>query len=264
MTDTIKVSRDKAIEFLAKVTPQSENERAEILHSFYANTSWEHIDENIDLSDEDADFKIVINAGLLDYFKSTELSEYIRKYSSFPNAIDSKYDDLIVECTKEDFIFWSNNALLDALQTYGHNVDEVTGKLEVFSCPCCGADTLPERNGWDICPVCWWEDDGTDNDDASLYYSGPNKGMQLTAARICFLQTGIYNPNRTDLMDLRKPIANFGKGRHFEIDKTKGIIFEKGTDWYAPLSPPHLKEDEPEPEISLAGANMRGWPPNIE
>lgn len=26
-------------------------------------------------------------------------------------------------------------------------------------CPCCGYLTLVERGGYDICPVCFWEDD---------------------------------------------------------------------------------------------------------
>jgi len=28
-----------------------------------------------------------------------------------------------------------------------------------YSCPCCGYLTLPERGAYDICPVCFWEDD---------------------------------------------------------------------------------------------------------
>ncbi len=28
-----------------------------------------------------------------------------------------------------------------------------------FECPCCGYLTLDERGTYDICPVCFWEDD---------------------------------------------------------------------------------------------------------
>ena len=28
-----------------------------------------------------------------------------------------------------------------------------------FACPCCGCRTLNERGAYDICPVCFWEDD---------------------------------------------------------------------------------------------------------
>ncbi|WP_442894120.1 CPCC family cysteine-rich protein [Bradyrhizobium sp. AZCC 1721] len=30
----------------------------------------------------------------------------------------------------------------------------------LFPCPCCGFPTLSERSAWEICCVCWWEDDG--------------------------------------------------------------------------------------------------------
>ncbi|MFG1660373.1 CPCC family cysteine-rich protein [Micromonospora chersina] len=29
-----------------------------------------------------------------------------------------------------------------------------------YACPCCGYLTLDERGGSEICPVCFWEDDG--------------------------------------------------------------------------------------------------------
>ncbi|MGW1071916.1 CPCC family cysteine-rich protein [Streptomyces sp. NPDC002537] len=28
-----------------------------------------------------------------------------------------------------------------------------------FPCPCCGHLTLGDIGGWEICPVCFWEDD---------------------------------------------------------------------------------------------------------
>jgi Cysteine-rich CPCC len=37
-------------------------------------------------------------------------------------------------------------------------------------CPCCGYKTLPERLGYDLCPVCWWEDEGLE----PWEYSEPN------------------------------------------------------------------------------------------
>ena len=32
-------------------------------------------------------------------------------------------------------------------------------KRRKFECLCCGCFTLDERGGYDICPVCYWEDD---------------------------------------------------------------------------------------------------------
>lgn len=40
------------------------------------------------------------------------------------------------------------------------------------TCPCCGYRTLPDRGAYDLCPVCWWEDDAAQIDAESL--DGPN------------------------------------------------------------------------------------------
>lgn len=41
-------------------------------------------------------------------------------------------------------------------------------------CPCCGFLTLGERSNFEICPVCFWEDDGQDNHDADRVRGCPN------------------------------------------------------------------------------------------
>lgn len=38
-------------------------------------------------------------------------------------------------------------------------------------CPCCSYRTIEQRGNYDICPVCFWEDDGGDD---PLRYSSPN------------------------------------------------------------------------------------------
>ncbi len=30
-------------------------------------------------------------------------------------------------------------------------------------CPCCRYETLTEHATFEMCPVCWWEDDGQSN-----------------------------------------------------------------------------------------------------
>src|SRR5580692_13022474 len=34
-----------------------------------------------------------------------------------------------------------------------------------FRCPCCGFRTLEAPAAMALCPVCWWEDDGQEDDD---------------------------------------------------------------------------------------------------
>ena len=57
-------------------------------------------------------------------------------------------------------------------------------------CPCCGCKTLGERGGFEICEVCFWEDDGQDDHDADAVRGGPNGALSLTQARANFRRFG--------------------------------------------------------------------------
>jgi hypothetical protein len=59
-----------------------------------------------------------------------------------------------------------------------------------FHCPCCGCKTLDQRGGYDICPVCFWEDDGQDDHDADVVRGGPNGALSLTQARQNYIRIG--------------------------------------------------------------------------
>jgi hypothetical protein len=52
-----------------------------------------------------------------------------------------------------------------------------------FSCPCCGNKTLSARGFFEVCPICFWEDDGQDDHDADVVRGGPNGNLSLTQAR---------------------------------------------------------------------------------
>ena len=57
-------------------------------------------------------------------------------------------------------------------------------------CPCCGYITLETRGDFEICHVCFWEDDGQDNQDADGVRGGPNGKLSLTQARANFRAFG--------------------------------------------------------------------------
>jgi hypothetical protein len=59
-----------------------------------------------------------------------------------------------------------------------------------FACPCCRCLTLTERGGFQICPVCRWEDDGQDDHDADVVRGGPNGELSLERARANYAAFG--------------------------------------------------------------------------
>jgi hypothetical protein len=79
------------------------------------------------------------------------------------------------------------NAYLERrLAALGHAVS-VEGQVEdLRACRCCEFRTLPHAGEYDICPVCFWEDDGSSSEDA---FSGPNR-MTLREARAGFAEFG--------------------------------------------------------------------------
>ena len=67
-----------------------------------------------------------------------------------------------------------------------------------YACLCCRYLTLPERDGYDVCPICFWEDDGQDDYDADEVRGGSNHNLSLTEAR------------RLSLTEARRNFAEFG------------------------------------------------------
>ncbi len=76
-------------------------------------------------------------------------------------------------------------------------------RKKVHRCPCCGFRTLSERGMYEICPVCFWEDDGQDDRDAEIVRGGPNYELSLTQARQHFREFGASS--RRVLQHVREP-----------------------------------------------------------
>lgn len=64
-----------------------------------------------------------------------------------------------------------------------------------WSCPCCGCFTLGEEppGTFEICPVCWWEDDSVQFADPD--FEGGANGPSLRSARRSYLLTGAADPD---------------------------------------------------------------------
>lgn len=73
-------------------------------------------------------------------------------------------------------------------------------------CPCCGCLTLSCRAGFEICEVCFWEDDGQDEHDADVVRGGPNGSLSLRQARANYLRIGACEESMLD--NVRPPLAS--------------------------------------------------------
>jgi hypothetical protein len=71
-------------------------------------------------------------------------------------------------------------------------------------CPCCGNLTLANRATFEVCPVCFWEDDGQDDGDAQVIRGGPNGSLSLTEARRRYAECGACDPRL--LSHVRPPL----------------------------------------------------------
>jgi hypothetical protein len=82
----------------------------------------------------------------------------------------------------------------------------VENGANLFRCPCCGCKTLEAPDALQLCPVCWWEDDGQEDADASEIRLTVNGHLSLTQARIFYSQCGAADPRF--LPYVRKPIVS--------------------------------------------------------
>jgi Cysteine-rich CPCC len=64
----------------------------------------------------------------------------------------------------------------------------------LYRCPCCGARTLCSPATMELCPVCWWEDDGQEDSDASEVRLTVNGDLSLSEAREHYLECGASHP----------------------------------------------------------------------
>src|SRR5687767_2513146 len=62
-------------------------------------------------------------------------------------------------------------------------------------CPCCECRTLNERGSFEICPVCLWQDDSQDEDNADEV-TGANGSLSLTQARANYRLHGASSERR--------------------------------------------------------------------
>ena len=92
---------------------------------------------------------------------------------------------------------------LNALEDSAQRFEATPGP---HRCPCCGYMTLKARGAFEICPVCFWEDDGQDDHDAAIARGGPNGSLSLTVARMNYRTIGVCEERF--LSNVRNPLPD--------------------------------------------------------
>lgn len=96
------------------------------------------------------------------------------------------FDPLLLLALRYAYYGVRNDYLKSQIEGMGY-FDEVVGSAEaMLPCLCCGYKTLRSRGSYDICKVCFWEDDGQTLLDKM---SGPNH-MTLREAKANFDRYG--------------------------------------------------------------------------
>ncbi len=165
------MNRDEAITLILKSTIEdlSKEEREEIL------IDWWGIDQGHPEFDK---------------LSETLQSEILQFDEPQRDAMDETYNALLFVALRKKYLGVRNEYLSKRVSVILHSKQEVEGIQEkLFSCPCCGFKTLSTKGEYEICPVCFWEDDG--NTDPN-YYSLPNH-MTLAQARENFAKFGGVN-----------------------------------------------------------------------
>jgi len=69
----------------------------------------------------------------------------------------------------------------------------MSNEQQLFQCPCCDYYTLPKRGVYEICPICYWEDEfETEINDLDTVSDANH--ITLREARMNFRQIGAYAP----------------------------------------------------------------------
>ncbi len=149
-----------------------------------------------------------------------DLQKEILQNKPPPSApIQDRYNPLVEAALLRDTLgvknSWLENRLCDFPgQKFGEL--KIIGEPErLVGCLCCGYLTLTQRGHYEVCPVCFWEDDGqTDLD----HFSSPNY-MTLRQGKNYFSNTGACSEHALDHV--------LTQGRDMYIKEVAGSVHPK-------------------------------------
>lgn len=110
------------------------------------------------------DINNILSADYID-----EDGEPIEYSNIFDNAVQEYLLDYFIDVKLKGF---SNKYLEQYLAFLYKEPFSVLGNEDILEeCPCCGYLSLPNRGYYNVCPVCYWEDDGKLSDELDSYSS---------------------------------------------------------------------------------------------
>lgn len=113
------------------------------------------------------------------------------------DIMDESYNSLLLVALSKKYLGVRNEYLAKRVSECLHSNHEVEGvQEELYTCPCCEFKTLPTKGEYDICPVCFWEDDGNTD---PLCYSSPNH-MTLAQGRENLAEFGAVSESSSQFL----------------------------------------------------------------
>jgi hypothetical protein len=114
------------------------------------------------------------------------------------NVMDKKYTPLLIEALRLRYIGVRNEYLSKKVSEILNSHIDVNGSQEeLHPCPCCYHKTLCSVGEYEICPVCYWEDDGNI---IATDYSSPNH-MTLAQGQVNFTEFGVVEKSLLNYVD---------------------------------------------------------------
>lgn len=111
------------------------------------------------------------------------------------DAANPRFNPLILLAIRQELRGIRNEYIAAELQSLDIQVDSVEGEVELLeACPCCRYRTFLHRQMFEICPVCFWEDDETEGLDT---VSSANE-MTLRDAQANYARIGVVDASIID------------------------------------------------------------------
>jgi len=149
------------------------------------------------LSLEDKEYFLYLHFSKEDGFNEDEFENNI---SSFISNVEVSHNDIYIFYLKEKYIGVKNQYLEKQLYEY-LRIDNINiiGEIEdLEECKCCLFKSLLNKTN-QICPVCLWDNEGSDFLKDSLAVSNIN-GLSLSEARENFKRIGVMSENMLDYL----------------------------------------------------------------